>query len=343
MKQRLFYIDALRGFAIILVVFGHVLQLYFSENALAFRIVYSFHMPLFFFICGYVSYKMQSWRKIGQRFIQLIVPFFSAILLSWLIEGLKVSSFESLPFHMMDVILRPDRGLWFLWVLFFISVIFLVTRKIAARMPINELVATIAVAGVLNVIELITHFDTFGFHWIAWYYMFFAMGVYWRVFMLKDRPKTDKAVLICSAVLFPISVYFFKMHNEAPTFYQYIDLGKYFPIAYRILVAVLGTLLFYELFKMLKERFSTKCKIVLIGGGTLGIYYIHYYCLSLLFLFEIKDFVPLQVVVITIIALIVSYYATLLCRRSKITRLLILGENIFIEKEKNNNSNHKKF
>jgi len=266
MKQRLFYIDALRGFAITLVVLGHALQHFYSDHALAVRVVYSFHIPLFFFICGYVGYKLQSWNKIGQRFILCIVPFFSAMLLSYTIHDFGHWSLAGLASHVWFVLRNPDYGLWFLWALFFIITIFLATRKIAARVRVNEIVAMVAVAGILNVIELVTHFDTFGYHWIAWYFMFFAIGAYWRKYMLKDRPKTDKAVLIASAILFPVAVFFFRMHNEAPTFYRWINLGSYFPIAYRIFVGVLGTALCYELFKRYKTKFQINCKIVLIRG-----------------------------------------------------------------------------
>lgn len=57
MKQRVEYIDAMRGFAIILVVIGHLIQTYYCDvysNAI-FRVIYSCHMPLFFFISGCIS------------------------------------------------------------------------------------------------------------------------------------------------------------------------------------------------------------------------------------------------------------------------------------------------
>ena len=56
MQNRIVYIDALRGFAILLVIVGHLIQFNYSsgiENPI-FNIIYSFHMPLFFFISGYV-------------------------------------------------------------------------------------------------------------------------------------------------------------------------------------------------------------------------------------------------------------------------------------------------
>ncbi|ROT03695.1 hypothetical protein ED388_12660 [Muribaculaceae bacterium Isolate-007 (NCI)] len=47
------YIDCLKGFAIFLVVLGHVVQNYNLMDSWIFRIIYSFHMPLFMFMSGY--------------------------------------------------------------------------------------------------------------------------------------------------------------------------------------------------------------------------------------------------------------------------------------------------
>lgn len=63
--NRLRYIDATRGFAIFLVVLGHVLNIgmnNYDENHFLHRLIYSFHMPLFFFLSGFVSYKpLEKW------------------------------------------------------------------------------------------------------------------------------------------------------------------------------------------------------------------------------------------------------------------------------------------
>lgn len=56
MKERILYIDNLRAFAIMLVVMGHILQFTFGDSHgfdhPFFKFIYSFHMPLFFFISG---------------------------------------------------------------------------------------------------------------------------------------------------------------------------------------------------------------------------------------------------------------------------------------------------
>lgn len=50
---RIPWIDFAKGTAIYLVVLGHVIQYIFPENALLFKIIYSFHMPLFFVLSGF--------------------------------------------------------------------------------------------------------------------------------------------------------------------------------------------------------------------------------------------------------------------------------------------------
>ena len=49
-------LDIAKDIGIMLVVLGHTLQGFYTDfdNNLAFRLIYSFHMPLFFFISGAV-------------------------------------------------------------------------------------------------------------------------------------------------------------------------------------------------------------------------------------------------------------------------------------------------
>lgn len=57
MSNRVVYLDVIRGFAILLVVIGHLIQYNydcFLTNPI-FNCIYSFHMPLFFFLSGYTT------------------------------------------------------------------------------------------------------------------------------------------------------------------------------------------------------------------------------------------------------------------------------------------------
>ena len=50
MKERLIWIDILKGLGILTVVFAHC---YIPDELLK-KIIYTFHMPLFFLISGYL-------------------------------------------------------------------------------------------------------------------------------------------------------------------------------------------------------------------------------------------------------------------------------------------------
>ncbi|OYP59578.1 acyltransferase family protein, partial [Prevotella sp. P3-122] len=54
--KRLQYVDFLKGFAILCVVVGHIAA-FNPKCDLLIDFVYSFHMPLFFFISGFLCHK----------------------------------------------------------------------------------------------------------------------------------------------------------------------------------------------------------------------------------------------------------------------------------------------
>lgn len=80
-KQRIEYIDALKGLAIFFVLWGHSLQYLkneadFFHNPI-FEFIYSFHMPLFFMISGFFfnsSLKLNFKEFIYKKTIQLLLP-----------------------------------------------------------------------------------------------------------------------------------------------------------------------------------------------------------------------------------------------------------------------------
>lgn len=57
-KSRNIYFDILKGIAIILVAYGHVLQTFNSnwESSIIGKTIYAFHMPLFMLISRYFFY-----------------------------------------------------------------------------------------------------------------------------------------------------------------------------------------------------------------------------------------------------------------------------------------------
>lgn len=77
-KERLLWLDFLKLIAIFLVVFGHVIRhcgLSINDWDSVCGWIYSFHMPLFMTLSGYVSYKLcEGIYDIKRKFRQLIIP-----------------------------------------------------------------------------------------------------------------------------------------------------------------------------------------------------------------------------------------------------------------------------
>lgn len=89
-KQRVEYIDILKGFGIILVVLGHV-----TLNSDLYHFIYAFHMPLFFIISGMFLHDKPGF--IRKQAKSLFLPYISFGLLTYLYWWLVESRYRELP------------------------------------------------------------------------------------------------------------------------------------------------------------------------------------------------------------------------------------------------------
>lgn len=126
MSKRIDYIDIARGLGILLVVMGHNDFGYISP--FAYKVIYSFHMPLFFFLSGYfLNASIPFFDYFKKRFSSLLKPYLFTI---FLIYFLNVS-FEKMSFQTaLQRIVKSLYGtgyyidwvqLWFLPHLFVVS------------------------------------------------------------------------------------------------------------------------------------------------------------------------------------------------------------------------------
>lgn len=128
--ERIVYIDVARGIAALLVVIGHSIQVAdstFDENIL-FRMIYSFHMPLFMFLSGYVSYKSEYFDRLWiiKKAKHLVVPFLVWTVLPVLFSGNSGDMFGKL----YMAIKQPDVSYWFLLILFYCDVLLFAQNEI---------------------------------------------------------------------------------------------------------------------------------------------------------------------------------------------------------------------
>lgn len=120
MKQRNQSIDAIKGVAIGLVVLGHVFVHNHMEDPYVYDFIKAVQMPLFMIISGYLCGRgrkisdLKSYGTVmGKRITAYLVPFFA-----WL----TVMHLENLKEAYTKIFFELDYGLWFLGVLFVLTV-----------------------------------------------------------------------------------------------------------------------------------------------------------------------------------------------------------------------------
>lgn len=152
MNIRISYIDALKGLAIILVVWGHIAEKSMGIENMPFNWMYgSFHMPLFIFLSGLFAYKGMdriSWKYIW-HFLQKKA---ARILLPFIVVG---GFYSILVEHSFTAVLTGESGgYWFLPALFYCMVLGLFQRCLAVRWGgrIKELIYFILVWGFASLV-----------------------------------------------------------------------------------------------------------------------------------------------------------------------------------------------
>jgi len=176
-SERIRWIDALKGLGIILVVLGHTT---ISEPLSIW--IYSFHMPLFFMISGYlydqrknITIKRFVWMRMKSllipwlffSFISIIFSYFSDIILYKKSNMLKL-----LVTFFCGKGVAVNLPLWFLKVLFMVEICFFFIAKLKKKAYIVILLMSIMVSILLmdfsfDVERAIKGFIFYGIGWIV--------------------------------------------------------------------------------------------------------------------------------------------------------------------------------
>ena len=186
-SERLAYIDIAKGIGIILVVIGHCVPDASSLTGISnpyfkllHQIIYSFHMPLFFFIAGFFvntqkfsvssPYLQKTYLFIRKKFNRLIVPYLF-VGLCYLPLKLAFSQFANRPYHINNlwkiiIGINPDGELWFLYSLFMINVLVAVVFKF--KVSLWKIMAAL--------LAMLSPFC----HIITNYLLYFLIGMYIR-------------------------------------------------------------------------------------------------------------------------------------------------------------------
>jgi fucose 4-O-acetylase-like acetyltransferase len=128
-RQREVWLDAAKGIGIVAVVFGH---------ALPSRLVFLWHMPLFFFIAGYNFHKSETWLYIKKLTRRLLLPYVICLFTGYVLgKSFGVLSFLNL--NVSDALYGGTRlkgayaVFWFVTVLYCMLICMHLLSKIGLR------------------------------------------------------------------------------------------------------------------------------------------------------------------------------------------------------------------
>ena len=209
--KRNIVVDVLRGIAVLAVLLGHAIQRGFVinyENKIIFKIIYSFHMPLFMLLSGYALHRYtKKWdaKFLKKRFLRLIIP---TIVWSYIIYFMRnfdfvgIKEFVVFPDTVLNytkaLVLHPDFIIWFLYIVFLCDIIFFIQNKIIKdKHDILSISITILVAVLLFIIPD----NNFGISRLKIYFPIFSLGYYVSKYS-NVIMKYLKFMLIPSAILY---------------------------------------------------------------------------------------------------------------------------------------------
>lgn len=275
MHKHFDYIDGLKGWAILLVVIGHSIQGTVTnfDNNIIFRVIYSFHMPMFMFLSGMVARysSNDSWFIfLKKRFTTLVVPFVAWYVINYLITGIyrQVGLYE----YVKRLILSPDWGLWFLWVLF-VNYCFLVLNiKMEKGLGAFSFIVTYFLIKWLPT-------DLAGLGLVKIYYVFFVLGYVVMKYRDKLQYYWDKCKLV-TLILFPgfvihwYRIGYFDFGNNLQSILSQLKIGflyEYVFLILNLIMVMCGIGLSYLLFKLFEKSLLGKV-LIFLGTYTLDIY-----------------------------------------------------------------------
>lgn len=275
--KRIGYIDALRGLTMILVVFSH---LYIPNRTIINQLFINFRMPLFFFISGLISMRIdQEWnggelrRRLGSKARTLLLP---VLIFGTLYSFARGFSFDEFIFH------ERKLGYWFTLVLFeMLSIYYTLRYTLSRRADTSHLGRAVVVLFIFAVALSFLWSERwteaplptlFSFSCLLRFLPFFTFGLMAGYYRKRfDRLVDYWSVYLGAIVLFGV------LSWARMTWDDGID------VVLCLLVGFAGIVMMYGTFRRLHNHLEATTLIgrsmQYVGRHTLEVYVIHYFLL----------------------------------------------------------------
>lgn len=272
--QRIAAFDFAKGMAIFLVVWMHSIQYLFGETFSnpVYRFVYSFHMPLFFIISGYLFEQ-----KLSKPITETTIKLFKRLLIPNILWGIMLTSITSAFFHKPISTTGILNAFWFLYTLFFVSFGYLIASKIC---PFS-IIITLSLTFLVLLLP--------GCEFIKFATPFFGLGMICGNKNIINK-HLNNSILIFGSIFILVLYMIFWRGDE----YVYISPAPSITIAsttgwrewlYRIIFGSIISILIILVLKKIQCNRSFICNhLIFFSRHSLGIYVTHLFLFTICFL-----------------------------------------------------------
>ncbi len=336
---RILWMDAMRGFSIILVVLGHVLlgMGLGDDKTVLSSLLITFRMPLFFFVSGFFSYRSRGWWTRG-RLRDILTRKFTAQILGAIIF---FSIYSFVFTRRVDFSGGLDRY-WFTIALFQMYVVYVAVVLCCRRFRPGVGIAAILVVGLLFEVANLTmpvwlmmKVRFLECYKVTYYMQFFALGIACshyreRFFRVLASGRFATAVIVAAVVFLLLwrGLVMGLLPDRGDVAYYVVK-----NVAMRYLGLAVVLMMFYGMAGYWNRDTRLTRFMTYTGRRTLDIYYIHYFFVPRIlyvraFLLGNDRFV-LQLLaagIVTAMVVAMSLMVSSILRRSPLLRTFLLGQ-----------------
>ncbi len=274
-NSRVLWADYAKAIGIILVVYGHVARgLYNAKiemNVNSFQlidsIIYSFHMPFFFFLSGLFFYDSLQKRTVtgflANKFDTLVYIYIVWSLIQDIIQLAfnKWTNNEVTISEIIKLFSDPRGQFWFLYAL---TVIIIFSTLVYRRLE-SKYFIVVFILGALALCLNIPTLENLQMYYIKAYFVFFAFGVYFK--NIQGWLYETKHVLIVPLTILTVALHWM--------FQAKLELGfDIFGSTVFLFFLALSSIIFIVLLSMVLAEYPITL-IKLIGTSSMVIYLVH--------------------------------------------------------------------
>ena len=285
--RRITWLDHAKAMAIILVVAGHFVQSYCPDLNVIFKIIYSFHMPAFFVLSGFLFSEKKPFKNfIVKKAKSLLLPYvvFSALLLVYrfavnVLNGSYGDILSQIKENLVSTLLIENDSyfmfLWFFPCLFTANIFLYFIFRVTDKEPVRALLCLV-LAGLMLLINnrfgitLPLCADTAGAA-AVWLYIGHLLKII-NIEKIKFKPAL---FFISFALLLCVNVVMFQLY-PGPENYDSFRSLNFVNYGFAALNGLFGSL-FIVMFGFVSEKISVLAKV---GQASSYIYGLHFLLLG---------------------------------------------------------------